>query len=504
QLYTQFKTQLEQGNLAAAERLFRGLEAICPGYRDAATLLEQARRSETEIRKLTDEIASQQERLAQLETRFAEQQGILAQERRALEVQLQDLARREAAQLSQKAILGDWRQQLQEALAQLQTRQWVEARSKLNVVRQALDTALAADEQKPVATAPLEKPVNVVASPPIVAGVSDEVSPQQKLVTTAPVAAPSSAVRASPDATWVSRLQPVHSVHFSTDSGTLRAVTGLSFSPDGKYLAIAGASREIWVLRVVGGKKQNVLSEHSKNVSGIAFAAADHLLSCSEDETVRLWDLRSGISQQFRALALQYKSPFTAIAYSEAAKSVATGTRANIQIWNLNGSLLTNFLGNTHPTTCLAFSPNGRYLASGGEDGNVQFWNIATKTSVVMRLEHKAAVHAVTYSPDGQWVATGADDGFAQIWNAQTGNFLRAFEISNRPVFSVAFSPDGSVLATAGETGNIYLWNTHNGTLTYTLYRHNAPVHCIAFSPRVGILAPGSADGTVQIWSAVP
>ncbi|MBN1922499.1 MAG: WD40 repeat domain-containing protein, partial [Anaerolineae bacterium] len=244
--------------------------------------------------------------------------------------------------------------------------------------------------------------------------------------------------------------------------------------------------------------------EHSKNVSGIAFAAAGQLISCSEDETIRLWDLRSGSSLKFATLALQSRSPFRAIAYSETAKTVATGTRANIQIWNLSGSLLTNFLENTHPTTCLAFSPNGRYLACGGEDGNIRFWNVTDKSAVGMQLEHKAAVHDVTYSPDGQWVATGADDGKTRLWDAQTGKLVRAFELSSRPVFSVAFSPDGSVLATAGDTGNIHLWNPLNGTLIHTLYKHDAPVHCVAFSPRVIILASGSADGTVQIWSVIP
>lgn len=497
QLYTQFKTQLEQGNLAAAERLFRAIEAIRPGYRDAATLLQQARRSETEIRKLTGEIASQQKRLAQLEARIAEKRGILAQERQTLEAQLQDLAKREATQQEQRAALNGWQDRLQEALAQLQTRQWVEARSKLNAVRQALDTALAAEEQKPLEKADAEKPENVVELPPVVTGVSDEASPQQTLATITSLPA----ARASSDFVWVSRLQPVHSISFLTDSRVPKAVTDLSFSPNGEYLAIAGASREIWVVKVVGGKKQNVLSEHSKNVSGIAFAAEEQLVSFSEDETIRLWNLRSSASKGYRVQIPEYKSPFRAGAYSSAAKILAVGSQLNTQIWSLNGSLMINL---ARSATCLAFSPNGGYLASGAEDGNIRFWNVTTNTPVLMRLEHKAAVHDVTYSPNGQWIATGADDGMARIWNAQTGDLVRAFEMSSRPVFSVAFSPDSSVLATAGDTGHIRLWNSHNGTLIQTLCKRDAPVHCVVFSPRVGILASGSADGTVQIWSAVP
>jgi WD40 repeat protein len=172
----------------------------------------------------------------------------------------------------------------------------------------------------------------------------------------------------------------------------------------------------------------------------------------------------------------------------------------------------------------VAFSPGGKLLASGSTDGTVQRWNAATGHPVGPPLTGQQfvitqgpfitpddTIYSVAFSPDGKTLASGSADGTVQRWNAATGHrdgppmggqHGHVF-ISGHEVTSVAFSPGGKLLASGGADGSVRLWDVATSQqIGGPLTGHTGPVTSVAFSPDGKTLASGSTDHTVRLWDA--
>ena len=137
----------------------------------------------------------------------------------------------------------------------------------------------------------------------------------------------------------------------------------------------------------------------------------------------------------------------------------------------------------------VAFSPDGRLLATAGGDGTARLWDPATGECLRTLTGHDGWVLGVAFSPDGRLLATAGDDGTARLWDPATGERLRTLTGHTDAVWGVAFSPDGRLLATAGDDGTARLWDPATGEHRRTLTGHGGGVCGVAFSPDGRLLA---------------
>jgi len=171
-----------------------------------------------------------------------------------------------------------------------------------------------------------------------------------------------------------------------------------------------------------------------------------------------------------------------------------------MKLWDvLAGEELRTFSGHTDIVNSLAFSSDGKMLASGSDDKTVKFWEAATGELRTLR-EVGRPVYSVAFSPRGNILALARAGGKVMLGVGAPGGELRPLLGHVGPVLSLAFSPDGKTLASAGADQTIKLREVATGRELFTLAGHADYVLVVAFSPDGRTLASGSRDGTLRLW----
>ena len=171
----------------------------------------------------------------------------------------------------------------------------------------------------------------------------------------------------------------------------------------------------------------------------------------------------------------------------------------------VRGSFLLTFLhGHTGSVRSVAFSPNGKLLASAGSDRTVRLWDVATRRQVGEPLTgHTGSVRGVAFGPDGDLLASAANDSTIRLWEVATGQPAGTLTGHDGEVNGVAFSPDGKLLASAGQDGTVRLWEVGARVQSREpLAGHAGEVNGVAFGPDPDrqLLASAGADHAVRLW----
>jgi WD40 repeat protein/uncharacterized Zn finger protein (UPF0148 family) len=218
-----------------------------------------------------------------------------------------------------------------------------------------------------------------------------------------------------------------------------------------------------------------------------------------------------------RCLFRGHTSIVTAVAWSPDGKRVASASYdGSVQVWDaLTGRHVLRYLGHTNTqggdpvVWSVAWSPDGKQIVSAGNDHTAQVWDAITGKAHFTYSGHSGIVHAVAWSPDGKQIASASYDTTVQVWDAATGKGILAYRGHSREVLTVAWSPDGKQIASSGNDYTAQVWDAATGqtALTYKGHANLGPgvfhgVGALAWSPNGKQIVTGSSDSTAQVWDA--
>ncbi|WP_084763412.1 NACHT and WD repeat domain-containing protein, partial [[Scytonema hofmanni] UTEX B 1581] len=190
------------------------------------------------------------------------------------------------------------------------------------------------------------------------------------------------------------------------------------------------------------------------------------------------------------------------VAFSPDGKTLASGSAdKTIKLWDVaTGKISQTLTGHSKWVNSVAFSPDGKTLASGSADKTIKLWDVATGKLSQTLTGHSDGVYSVAFSPDGKTLASGSGDKTIKLWDVATGKPSQTLTGHRDKVISVAFSPDGKTLASGSYDDTIKLWDMATGKPSQTLTGHRDKVNSVAFSPDGKTLASGSPDKTIKLW----
>lgn len=292
----------------------------------------------------------------------------------------------------------------------------------------------------------------------------------------------------------------------------------VAWSPNGSYIASAGADRTVQVWDIVTGNHICTCLGHTDTVSALAWSPdGKHIASASNDKTVQVWDADSG----HKLLAYTSHSDWVnTVAWSPDGKRIASaGIDKTVHIWDATTAKhIYIYRGHSDWVRAVAWSPDGKHITSASDDQTVHVWDaehppgmLQSRNPLALNVYrgHSDRVNAVAWSPDGKRIASASHDQTVQVWDAAR-NHIYTYRGHLSAVYAVACSPDGKRFASGSGDGNtdgvdncVRIWDSTTGDTIYIYHGDRDAVHTLAWSPDGTRLVSAGRGNSVQVWQAI-
>ncbi|MEO8953572.1 MAG: protein kinase [Ktedonobacteraceae bacterium] len=305
------------------------------------------------------------------------------------------------------------------------------------------------------------------------------------------------------------------------------AVKAVQWSPDGKFIASAGADGTVQVWDASIGKHVVSHSGHEGTVNTLAWSPINAVLdpeqswriaSAGEDTTVQLWNV---VPKDYDEQSLPRTDFFTyrghadevhvVVWSSDGSRIASAGAGTTVQVWEaVSGKELLTYRGHLNSVRALVWSPDGSRIASVAGDTTVHIWHASTGEPYVEEDIHTHPINALAWSPDGRRIASGDSENSVCIWDPAPDpeNTLVVPEYSDftAPVLVLAWSPDGTRLAGGCADGTVRVKEVFSFKYADSLVHdgHTDAVNALSWSPDSTHIASASDDETVHVWFVPP
>ena len=358
--------------------------------------------------------------------------------------------------------------------------------------------------------------------------------------------------RFGPDGTMIVSGSDDNTVRLWSRDGTLKKtlkghngpVYSVGFSPDGTVVASVSNDNTVRLWHSKDNYKQpSILRGHEKAVRSVSFSADGHIVSASNDGTVKLWSQDGKVINTFRG----HSANVVSVDFRSNDKTIASASNDNtVRLWRPTSRV--TFEGDGDSTPYFGFSLDGKKLILASDKG-LKLWDwehqepktlwkyndaiadfsVSPSSNIIalasydkdiklLRWDggqllhwedgqnirklsgHRDVVRSLSFSPDGHSLISGSDDMTVRFWDLRTGKSQVLLK-HDAPVTSVRFSPTGKIIASASTAGIIALWDVDRKETVQTLKGHNEDIASLSFSPNGQMLASASDDRTVILWS---